>query len=338
MQIRARYVGTFAFFLVAICGLAASAVAKSSTSSVEIVSPNGKNQIVLKVADSGHQLLYTVVRDGKPIVEASPIDVRLANTGSLSEGVSIEHVDERLIDETGELPWGKTRDIRDHCRETSVRLKNKGGLEWRLELRAYDDGVAFRYGFPDKKQPRELLIESENTEFRLAGDPSILYMTLDQFHNSHEAPYERKPLSALPVGKLIDKPLLAVWPNGAAAAITEARLRNFAGMYLERPKGSGPNIFRSRLSPLLNNPKAVVDVKTQRWSPWRVVLLADQAGKLIESNLLLCLNEPAEGDFGWVKPGKTTWHWWNGTVEHGAESTPELNLAIHKRYIDFCAA
>ena len=67
------------------------------------------------------------------------------------------------------------------------------------------------------------------------------------------------------------------------------------------------------------------------------MLLADEAGELIESNLLLCLNEPAEGDFSWVKPGKTTFHWWNGTVEHGPPSTPETNFAIHKKYIDFCA-
>jgi alpha-glucosidase len=87
----------------------------------------------------------------------------------------------------------------------------------------------------------------------------------------------------------------------------------------------------------LSRPGAVVAGKTPLVSPWRVVLLADQAGKLVESNLLLCLNEPAKGDFSWIKPGKTTWPWWNGTIEHGPDSTPELNLAINKRYIDFCA-
>jgi alpha-glucosidase len=77
--------------------------------------------------------------------------------------------------------------------------------------------------------------------------------------------------------------------------------------------------------------------KIPQWSPWRVVLLADHAGKLIESNLLLCLNEPAEGDFSWIKPGKTTWPWWNGTIEHSKPLTPEASLALHKQYIDFCA-
>jgi alpha-glucosidase len=69
-----------------------------------------------------------------------------------------------------------------------------------------------------------------------------------------------------------------------------------------------------------------------------VVLLADLAGELIENNVLLCLNDPPKGDFSWAKPGKTSFHWWNGTVEHGTQSTPEVNFAIHKKYIDFCAA
>ena len=64
-------------------------------------------------------------------------------------------------------------------------------------------------------------------------------------------------------------------------------------------------------------------------------VLADRAGQLIESNLLLCLNDPPNKDFAWAKPEKTTFHRWNGTVEHGAASTPEANFATHKKYIDF---
>ena len=335
--ITVRALGSLGALCAIFSGFAGRATAKNSPANILVSSPDRNNQIVLRIADDPKQLLYSVIRGGKRVVESSPIDVRLASTGPLSAEASVEHVEERLIDQTSELPWGKTRRIRNHCREASVRLKRGGGLEWQLELRAYDDGVAFRYGFPRASDRRELVIEQENTEFRLAGDPTVLYMAVDQFQNSHEAPYERRPLSGLPVGKLLDKPLLALWPDGTAAAITEARLRHFAGMYLERPKNGAANVLRCRLSPLLDQPKSVVASKTPFWSPWRVVLLAEQAGKLIESNLLLCLNEPPEDDFGWVKPGKTTFHWWNGTVEHGPASTPEVNFAIHKKYIDFCA-
>jgi alpha-glucosidase len=318
------------------CALSAT-FAEAAQTTVKVASPDGENEIAVKLGDGDKGLFYTVARDGRPIVESSPIDVRLVNADSLSDGISIERVDERSVDKTDELLWGKSRRIRDHYREASVQLKSRDGLKWQLDLRAYDDGVAFRYGLLEQKSSRETLIAGENTEFRLAGDPSVLFMTVDGFHNSHEALYERKPLSAVPIDKLIDKPLLAVWPNGTAAAITEARLRNFAGMYLERPEGLDANVLRTRLSPLLNKPNAVVEGKTPLVSPWRVVSLADQAGKLVESNLLLCLNDPPGGDFSWVQPGKTTFPWWNGTVEHGSDSTPELNLAINKRYIDFCA-
>jgi alpha-glucosidase len=164
-------------------------------------------------------------------------------------------------------------------------------------------------------------------------------MTLDGFKTSHEAPYERKPLSQLPVNKLIAVPMLAVWNDGSAVAVTEARLRDFAGMYLEKkppPSGKG-SVLQTRLAPLLDKNDAVVAAHSPHWSPWRVVLIADHAGTLLESNLLLCLNEAPEGDFSWLRPGKTTWPWWNGTIEHGPPSTPELNFAIHKHYIDFCA-
>jgi alpha-glucosidase len=162
-------------------------------------------------------------------------------------------------------------------------------------------------------------------------------MPLEGFTTSHEAQYERKPLSELPRTTLIECPLLAVWNDGRAAAITEARLRDSAGMYLDRPESAATNVVRTRLSPLPGRTNAVVVAKTPHWSPWRVVLLADRAGQLVESSLLLCLNDAPEGDFSWLKVGKTTWPWWNGEVEHGPPSTPESNFAVNKKYIDFCA-
>jgi alpha-glucosidase len=335
MGIQQRFVELLGAACLTLCAVSL-AYSKDRQSAVKVVSPDGKNEIAVKLGESGKELSYTVVRTGRTIIEASPIDVRLA-TGPLSKDVAIEQVDERSVDKTGELPWGKSRRIGDHFREASIQLKSGPGLEWQLDVRAYDDGVAFRYSISSQRQSKDAVIESENTEFRLAGDPTILFMTVDGFHNSHEGLYDRKPLSAAPVNKLMDKPVLALWPNRTAAAITEARLRNFAGMYVERPKGSDANVLRTRLSPLLGKPRAVVEREAPLISPWRVILLSDEAGKLVESNLLLALNEPAEGDFSWVKPGKTTWPWWNGTVEHGPDSTPELNFAINKRYIDFCA-
>jgi alpha-glucosidase len=327
---------------------------------VSVGSPSGKIRADLIVDADRGKLLYSIERNGKRLIEPSSLDVRLVDLGPIAAGASIQNVARRDIDQSSTLLWGKSSHLRDHCRAATIRLKSKSGIAWDIELRAYEDGIALRYGFPEQDGLREFVIEGESTEFRLAGDPSILFMTLDHFKTSHEAPYERKNLSQLPENKLIAVPMLALWNDGSAVAITEARLRDFAGMYLEKkpspfgrgkgegnavqsspppqpsPQGGG-SVLQTRLAPLPERDNAVVAARAPHWSPWRVVLVGDHAGKLLESNLLLCLNDPPEGDYSWLHPGKTTWPWWNGTVEHGPPSTPELNFAINKYYMDFCA-
>jgi alpha-glucosidase len=312
-------------------------LASAGTREVAVGSPGGNVRLAVQVAGDG-ALTYSVERNGRPVVERSAIDVMLASVGSLAAGAAIDEIARWSIDESSELPWGKTRRLRNHCNAATVRVNGASGFIWDIELRAYDDGVAFRYLLPNQQDKEvEFFIEEESTDFQLAGDPTVLFTVCESFTTSHEALYERRPLSDLPTKRLFDKPLLAVWPDGNAAAITEARLRNFAGMYLERSDGAAGNGLRTRLSPLPERKNACVVGKTPHASPWRVVLLADHAGKLLESNLLLCLNDPPDADFSWVQPGKTTFHWWNGTVEHGPPSTPEVNFAVHKKYIDFCA-
>jgi alpha-glucosidase len=319
--------------LIAAGGIAAAAPAVGEQAFVQ--SPNGNVRAELRVAKDVGQVQFSVSWKGWPIVERSAIDVRLAE-GAIAVGASIVAVSLKDVDTTTELPWGKSRTIRNHFRGKTVRLKGNRGLVWDVELRAYDDAFALRYGFPEQKTHRRIEIEDENIEFRLGGDPTVLFTTCDSFTTSHEALYDRKALSEVPAEKLLDKPLLAVW-SGAAAAITEAGLRGFAGMYLERVEEAKRNVLRSRLSPRPDRPGTLVEAETPRWSPWRVVMLADEAGQLVENNVLLCLNEPPDVDYSWLRPGKTTFHWWNGTVENGPPSTPETNFAIHKKYIDFCA-
>jgi alpha-glucosidase len=323
-----------------VCAFAGVAMARD----IVVESPDERTRLTLSVSEAANGVRFSVERDGKLLLEPSPIAIRLATAGSLDAGARVESVSEAVIDEASELLWGKTRRLRDHCHATSVRLKSPGGSAWDIVLRAYDDGVALRYGCPKQENFSRVVVEGEATEFRLAGNPTMLFMTLDHFTTSHEAVYERKQLSELPQQRLLAVPLLAVWKDGPAAAITEARLRNFGGMYLEcevpspqRSPAQRGNILRNRLSPLPANMNSVAEVTTPFWSPWRVVLLADHAGELLESTLLQCLNDQPEGDFGWAEPGKTTWPWWNGEVEHGPPSSPEVNFTTYKRYIDFCA-
>jgi alpha-glucosidase len=319
------------FGLACACGVACFTHAALARE-VSVESPDGKNQIVLQVSDDD-KVLFSVNRDGQPVIKPSEIQVALAEIGPLTAGATIQSVEQNTQDEISDMAWGKSRKLRDHCRTATIRLTGTHGVQWDIELRAYDDGVAWRYSFPEQ-EIRDLVIESESSQFLLAGDPSVLYLPLKNFLTSHEGLYQHKQLSEMPQDSLIATPLLATWSDGRAAAITEARLRDFAGMYLTRVGDEG---LRTRLSPDLKDSKIAVNAKTPLLSPWRVVLLADHPGKMVESSLLLCLNDPADGDFSWAEPGKSTWHWWNGEVEHGPPSSSESNFAIHKKYIDFCA-
>jgi alpha-glucosidase len=132
--------------------------------------------------------------------------------------------------------------------------------------------------------------------------------------------------------------MLLSWPGGPAAAITEARVLDFAGMYLFR-ESDEETTLRTRLAPLPTRPQVCVEGPTPHVSPWRVVLLDDVAGNLVESNLLLCLNDPPAGDFSWAQPGKSTFHWWYGDFEddHELPDGRETYVARHRQYIDFCA-
>jgi alpha-glucosidase len=306
-----------------------------------IQSPDGRNSIALSAADhDGGSVQFTISRNGKPIIGPSPFGPVLATGGTLGKNARIVDVQRGEVDEKFDLPWGKTKTVINRCSTATVTLETPANTRWEVDLRAYDDGVAFRYRLPEQKGLADIQLRDEITQFDPVGAPTALFNTLKDFTSSHESLYERKSIAEIPVNKLMDMPLLLTWPNGQAAAITEARVRHFAGMYLERPSAD-TSALRCRLSPLPSKKDACVESQTTMESPWRVVLLGDSAGMLLESNLLLCLNDPPKSDFTWAHPGKTAFHWWNGEFEDDYKLPPEKEHEVfldrHKKYIDFCA-
>src|SRR4051812_16866351 len=306
---------------------------------VTLRSPDGQNFISLQDARESRGGLELVIgRDKLTVIAASSLGPTLAKVGSFTEGSTIVDAQQGKNYEKFDLPWGKTKSVVNRCATSIITLMSPSKVRWQIELRAYDDGVAFRYRLLPQDGAKEFEIADEATQFRLAGEPTVLFDTLKNFTTSHEALYERKPLSELPAKTLMDMPVLFVWPKGLAAAITEARVRSFAGGYLERAANENRAV-RWRLSPHPQH-KGVCAVGTPPIeSPWRVVLLGNSAGKLLESNLLICLNDPPRGDFSWARPGKTSFHWWYGEFEDDYKLADEADvyLARHKRYIDFCA-
>ena len=313
------------------------------TTEVRIESPDGRNGILFQSPDIEDQSLqYTITRDGKTLFGPSPVGSLLATGEDLGLEAKINEVVHGTTDDSFILLWGKTKTVRDHFAYAEISLTSADGIPWKIISRAYNDGVAFRTIHGDQDSHQRIAITGEATEFAAIGNPTVHFMPLLDYTSSHEALYEQSPFAELPVETLFDVPLLVVWPNGQAAAIAEAALLNYAGMYLQRCSDERKPSLCVKLSPLPDSKDLCVVAEPPLVSPWRVVLLGDHAGELLESNLLMCLNEPppAElGDFSWAIPGKTTFHWWAGEFEHDDKLPPDSQQSLerHKHYIDFCA-
>jgi alpha-glucosidase len=315
--------------------------------SVEVSSPDGQIRFVFRFTDSLPE--YSVVYRGIPLIERSPLSLRFLESGMFGPGL----VHGRAIIKEGEdnypLVVGKTKSVHDFYREAEIPLEERAGRRRKVDfvVRVFNDGLAFRYQFPNQAGWGSYSLIDENTSFRCAGDPTVLASFLPDFTSSHEGLYTNLPLSKVKEDSLMDMPVLLTFPNHIYVAITEARLVDYAGMYLIWHHG----VLKSELSPLPGEPSgAIGDLEVGRQTairvkavlphqtPWRVMLLGTRAGALVESNIITDLNDGcAIKDVSWIRPGKTDFHWWNGDVVADTGFQPGINFETNQYYIDFCA-
>ncbi len=323
-------------------GNIASSASRADVSIVRVGSPNGRVRIecVLQRHQETEAVLHwRVYFKDQLIVLPSRLAVDFADASTLGGPCAIESVESRSRHERYTIFPGKRRHVLDQCTETIVALRERTPprRRWEVVFRAYDDGVAFRYRFPAQDGWPRLLVTSERTEFALPDDARAYALPLNSFTTPYEKLYQKKRVADIPKDWLLGLPLLIECPGRGWAAITEANLTNYAGMYLA-PSGGRPTTLTSRLSPLPKEPKLAVKASLPHVSPWRVLLLAEGPLPMIESDLLLHLNEPcALADTSWIRTGKTTFPWWNDYYLDNVPFKPGLNTATMKYYIDFCA-
>lgn len=175
----------------------------------------------------------------------------------------------------------------------------------------------------------------EKTQFNLSGNPKTLLMYLPGYANTHESVYEHVAYSEITEHRLIEMPVTFEFGNKIFVSITEAAIRDYAGMYLMKEE----NKLIGKLSPHLGQEKVKVEVETfPHNTPWRVISIADRIGALLETNILTSLNEPCKlEDTSWIKPCRTTFTWWNGNVVPDSTFSPGNNFDTNKYYIDFAA-
>jgi alpha-glucosidase len=203
-----------------------------------------------------------------------------------------------------------------------------------LRVRVFDDGIGFRYELPVQDEWNNYQLTDENTHFNFSGNPTARVAFLENYFTSHEHRYNVMPVKDIANDTLMDMPALFEFPGKVYLAITEANLLNYAGMSLIKRDG----IFTSQLTPLPRQDEIKVKATLPHHTPWRVLMISDRIGDLIESNILTSLADPCKiEDLSWLKPGKATFHWWNGDISPDTTWEPGLNFDFEKYYIDFCA-
>ena len=300
---------------------------------ITLLSPDGSLHFTLKPFSKS--LMYKVEYKGKPVVDYSALSLQFRDAMSYTDLKIGKAVFKDTTDEY-DLIVGKTKHVKAHYKEVTIPLEEKKMPFRKINfiVRAFDDGIAFRYEFPQQKNWLGYTLLDENTTFNLHGDPFAHTLFLPNYTSSHEGDYSSLKVSNIIADTLMDMPALFEFPGPVFLGITEAELVDYAGMYLSKHDG----VLVSKLSPLPNQIAIKVKATLPHRSPWRVLMISDRIGALIESNILTSLNEPCKlKDVGWIKPGKTTFPWWNGNVVPDTLNAPGNNFVTNQYYIDFCA-
>ena len=339
--------------------LLAALTAAAQTGPVVLQSPNGILEISIStvrgqsVQADGGQLAYRVTFRGQPVLEWSNLGLILDGAPALGPAVRIDSSQASSQDETWTPAAGKANPIRNRYNAVTVQAVETGGDGRRLaiEARAYDDGVAFRYVVPEQPSLKELRILNESTQFRFSKDAYTLSLISRGFQTSNEDDYHKLAISGLHPEYLVNLPLLLEVPGIAWVGLTEADLEDYPNLFVT---GAGTAILTARLAtrvedvntnaniapsfdPKADASKVSAIAQTPVRSGWRVLLIADRPGRLVESNMVVNLNPPsAIGDTSWIKPGKTAWDWWSGSLAKGVAHAG-MNNDTMKYYIDFSA-
>ncbi|WP_252181304.1 glycoside hydrolase family 97 protein [Azospirillum sp. B4] len=329
----------WALAALAVLLVAVPALAETAKVVATVASPAGTLAVRVELDGEGRPA-YAITRRGTDIVAPSRLGFLFTDQPKMERGFALAGQSTRTVDETWEQPWGEWRTIANHFNELRVRLKEKAApvrelpaRELDVVFRVYDDGVGFRYEFPDQPQLKTVRIADELTEFAVAGKGEAWWIPGGEW-NRYEYLYQHTSPDA--VGQA-HTPLTIRLADGTHIAVHEAALVDYSAMWLRRVEGTR---FKAVLAPGAQGAKVVRAAPFA--TPWRTLIFADSAGGLYQSHLELNLNEPNTlGDVSWFTPQKFVGVWWEMHLDRSTWSTGRKHGATTanvRRYIDFAAA
>ncbi|NMM48442.1 glycoside hydrolase family 97 protein [Marinigracilibium pacificum] len=333
-----------------------------------VKSPNEDIAVCFGVDELGKPY-YSVTYKKGTVIDTSYFGFEFKNQPPMDDEFKIIGVQERALDQSWDMVWGEQKTVRNQFREIEVNLQEESETQRKLTVifRAYDDGVGFRYQFPEQKGVDSLIIMDEHTDFNLTGDHMTWWIPGDW--DSYEWLYSTSRFSeidALERAKrnkdiasiyipenAVNTPVTMRTDSGLHISFHEAALVDYAGMTLKVDKEN-----QKFTSELVGSERLGYKVKRKLPfdTPWRTIQISEKAGDLIESKLILNLNEPNKlGNIPWFKPMKYVGIWWEmhlGISTWDIEATQDMSTFTKdkatsskhgattenaKRYIDFAS-
>lgn len=351
-----------------------------SVAAQTVSSPNGAISVSFSLADGGRPT-YEMTYKGRPVVKPSHLGLELAKDKhatkgfaetSLMDGFTESHSEVSSFDETWKPVWGETATIRNHYNELLVSLsQDHTGRQMNIRFRVYDDGMGLRYEFPQQDSLVYFIVKEERTQFAMTGDHTAWWLPGD--YDTQEQETQESRLSEIRA-RFHDA---VNWSNSSVANFSETgvqtslQMKSQDGLYINIHEAALVNypamhlnlddkhmVFESWLTPDATGNKAYVQVPFN--TPWRTVMVSDDARDMLSSNLILNLNEPCKiEDTSWIHStkycgvwwemivGKSSWNYtddlpsvdiykvdWNHVRPNGRHAANTENV---KRYIDFAA-
>jgi len=298
-----------------------------------VSSPDGHIQLTLD--NQTGTPLWSVSYKGNTIILPSATGFILDGEIDLSRGFSITGTERSEFFETWNTVWGMNKVIENHYNQMICHLQHEQkNIFISVEFRLFNDGLGFRYIFPEQQNLKDFVIMDELTEFTFAEDHQAWWIIAD--FDSYEKLYNNTPLSLV---SWANTPVTLRSSEGLYLSIHEAMLLDYAEMTLQKKDGESLT-FVSSLAPWSDGTKVKTSAPVS--TPWRTLQISETPAGLVESNLIVNLNEPCKiEDVSWIKPMKYIGIWWGyhiGTHTWAEGKRQGATTSEAKRYIDFAAA